>query len=112
MGVVFLFDVPVFVAYVIVVTAGFAFAFSAKILAIAMMTFIQMETPVELGGKVLSVLMVVPFVAQALGYPLQGRLFGQFAASPWVVVLGVALATLVVAMFAWGYFRRALGERQ
>jgi len=57
---------------------------------------------------VLSVLMIFPYIGQSLGFPLQGRLFEQFAALPWLVVFGAAFVTLTVLLFARGYFKRAL----
>ncbi|MDR2971718.1 MAG: MFS transporter [Bacteroidales bacterium] len=107
-GLVLLFDIPAFVSYIVLVAAGAAFAFSAKILSIALMTFIQMETPTELIGKVLSVLMVLPFIGQSLGYPIQGMLFQQFTASPWIVIFGVVFFMIAVAMFAYNFFRKEL----
>jgi MFS family permease len=103
--VVLLFDVPVLAAYIVLVTAGAMFAASAKVLSIALMTFIQEETPTELIGKVLSVLMVIPFIGQSLGYPIQGFLFQQFAESPWLVISGAVFFMVTVAIFAYRYFK-------
>ena len=77
-------------------------------MVVAVMTYIQSETPPEIMGKVLSVLMVVPFIGQSIGYPLQGRLFYVFTAAPWVVVFVAAAVMLAVAVFAHGYFRKSL----
>jgi len=108
MGLVFLLDTPKLVAYSVVIAAGTVFLFSAKVFSVTIMTYIQQETPTELIGKVLSVLMVIPFIAQSLGYPLQGRLFQQFAASPWLVIFGSAFVMIVVTMFAYRYFKRVM----
>lgn len=112
MGLVFLFETPPLLAYIIVVTAGVAFMISAKISSIAIMTYVQGETPTELIGKVLSVLMVFPFVGQSIGFPLQGRLFEQFAASPWLVIFGVTFAMIAVAVYAYRYFKKELNKQQ
>ena len=101
MGLVFLFDAPQMLAYTVIVAAGTVFVFAGKVFSIAVMTFIQKETPPELIGKVLSVLMVAPFVGQSIGYPLQGRLFQEFFATPWHVIFGSAFVMMVVAVIAY-----------
>ena len=106
MGAVLLLDVPTTIAYTVIITSGAAFLFTVKVLSVAMMTFIQKETPDELIGKVLSVLMVVPFIGQSIGYPLQGMLLGEFSDTPWYVIFGSATVMLVVAIAAYRYFRK------
>ena len=108
MGLVLLFDVPQMAAYTTIVAAGTVFIFAGKIFSIAIMTYIQEETPPELIGKVLSVLMVVPFIGQSIGYPLQGRLFQGFIATPWYVVFGATAVMMVIAVVAYRYFKRNL----
>ena len=108
MGLVLLFDVPQMAAYTTIVAAGTVFIFAGKIFSIAIMTYIQEETPPELIGKVLSVLMVVPFIGQSIGYPLQGRLFQGFIATPWYVVFCATAVMMVIAVVAYRYFKRNL----
>ena len=108
MGLIFLFDVPQMLAYVIIVAVGTIFIFAGKVFSIAVMTYIQKETPSELIGKVLSVLMVVPFIGQSIGYPLQGRLFQEFSATPWYVIFGATFIMMIVALVSYRYFKRVL----
>jgi len=72
-------------------------------------TLIQGETPPELIGKVLAALMVLPFIGQSIGYPLQGRLFEQFATSPWLVVFGSVFIMMITAVVSYKYFKTAIG---
>jgi MFS family permease len=106
MGLILLLDVPQMMAYIVIVAAGTVFGFSVKVLSIAIMTYIQGETPPELIGKVLSVLMVVPFIGQSIGYPLQGRLFQTFFATPWYVVFGASFVMMVVVVVAYQHFKK------
>ena len=108
MGLVLLLDISAMAAYVVIIVSGTIFVFSGKVLSIAVMTYIQEETPNEIIGKVLSVLMVVPFIGQAIGYPLQGRLFQEFSTSPWYVIFGAATVMMIVAVVAYRYFKKAL----
>ena len=105
MGLVFLFDVPNMVAYIVLTVAGVAFIISVKILGIAMITFVQQETPIELIGKVMSVGMTAPFIGQAIGYPLIGMLFHQFSDSPWIVIFGAVLATIIMSVYKYHQFK-------
>ena len=109
MGLVFILDVPVLLAYIVVVAAGTVFLFSVKVMSVAMATFIQGETPTTLIGKVLSVLMVVPFIGQSIGYPIIGRLFQHYAESPWLIIFSSVFLMMIVAIFAYRYFKKAMG---
>ena len=106
MGLVLMLDLPQMSAYIAIVASGTVFVFSGKVLSIAIMAYIQEETPPELIGKVLSVLMVVPFIGQSIGYPLQGRLFQEFITTPWYVVFGATIVMMTVAMFSYKYFKK------
>jgi MFS family permease len=101
MGLVFLFEVPATAAYAVIMASGAAFLFCAKVLSVAVMTYIQGETPPQMMGKILSVLMVIPFIGQSIGYPLQGRLFELFNETPWHVIFGAAVLMLVVVGVAY-----------
>jgi len=105
MGLAFIFDVPNMVAYIVLTAAGVVFLITAKILAIAVITFIQQETPMEHIGKVMSVGMIAPFIGQALGYPLMGMLFHQFSDSPWIVIFGAVLATVIMSVYKYRQFK-------
>ena len=108
MGLVLIFDVPQILAYAVIVAAGTIFVFSGKVFSIAVMTYIQVETPPELIGKVLAVLMVVPSIGQSIGHPLQGWLFQEFYASPWLVIFGATAVMMIVALAAYQYFKRVM----
>lgn len=105
MGLVFLFDVTNMVAYIVLTAAVVAFLISAKILSIAIITFVQQETPIELIGKVMSVGMIAPFIGQAIGYPLLGLLFHQFSASPWIVIFGAVFAVIIMSVYKYRQFK-------
>jgi len=107
-GLVFLVDTPDLLAYIVIIASGTIFMFCVKIISVALMTYIQGETPTGLIGKVLAVLMVVPYIGQSLGYPVLGRLFQQFAASPWLVIFGSASIMMVVAVIAYLHFKKVM----
>ena len=107
MGFVFLIETPAMMAYIIL-TAASAFVFlTVQIFSIASITFVQKETPTELIGKVMSMMMVLPFLAQAIGQVLYGALFEEFEAMPWVIVFATAALVAIIALVSRGLFEKA-----
>ena len=72
---------------------------------IQMISFLQEITPSTLIGKVMSIIMVLPFLAQAFGQILFGVLFGQF--EPWLVIFAASAVSLVTAVYSKGFFRKS-----
>jgi MFS family permease len=104
MGLVFLIETPQLVAY-ITLTAACALVFiTVQLFNIAAITFVQKNTPTELIGKVMSMMMVLPFLAQALGQVLYGALFEEFEAMPWVIIFATALLVAIISVFSRGVF--------
>jgi hypothetical protein len=54
----------------------------------------------------MSMLMMLPFVAQALGQIIYGVLFEQLEALPWIIVFASAAVSLAAALFSRRYFKR------
>ena len=107
-GLVFMLHAQDFVAYVIITASGTIFMLTAKVMGISVMTYIQEETPNTLIGKVLSVIMVAPFIGQSLGYPLIGWFFELFTESPWIVIYGSIFVMLSTSIIAFRYFKKAV----
>lgn len=95
MGAALLFAMPPFAAYMAItvsVAVSLAFIMPASILIVS---YVQAETPVELVGKVMSLIVVLPFLANALGQLAYGAAFEWLRGAPWAVVFAtVALASL------------------
>ncbi|MCL2421530.1 MAG: hypothetical protein FWD03_06705, partial [Defluviitaleaceae bacterium] len=72
--------------------------------SIQVVSLIQGSTPTELTGKVMSLLMMLPFLANALGQLVYGVFFEQFVNLPYVVMF----ATVVMVVFIAIYTRRSL----
>ena len=106
-GLVFLFATPAFTAYIII-TAAIALAVCVlQMLTIQFIAFVQTIVPTELIGKVMSLLVMLPFVANALGSFIYGVLFEQLAAMPWVIVFATVVMSLFVAAYAHKHFGNA-----
>jgi len=78
---------------------------SNMIVGIRIVTIIQGETPVELLGKVMSLIVVLPLLAIAFGNLAYGMFFEWFA--PWVVVFATTFVSVVIGVYA----RRNLSEK-
>ena len=106
MGLVVLIYTQPVMAYAIITAAGVLVFFTMQMFQIAAITFIQTETPSALVGKVLTVIMVLPFLAQALGQVIYGALFERLVALPWSIFFVTALLSAAIAMFSRGLFER------
>ena len=104
-GLIFMFELPAMLTYIIM-TAACALAMCAlQIAQIQFFAFIQEETPSELTGKVMSLIVMMPFVASALGYLIYGVLFEQFKTLPWVVIFITIFISAMIAAYARGQFK-------
>jgi len=106
MGLVFMFDIPAFIIYVIITAMSALVLVVAQMASIPLIAFIQQETPTELIGKVMSIMMILPFLASALGMLLFGMLFDWLAGLPWIIIFAVALVSVAIAL----YTRRQFGK--
>jgi len=105
MGVVFLFNTPTFATLAVITLSGAVIMFINTMLVVVGATFIQKETPSELIGKVMAVIMMLPFLATALGQIVFGVVFEWLAELPWVVVLGAAVLSFGVVLYSLKHMR-------
>jgi MFS family permease len=105
MGLIFLFEVPVFIIYAVITGAGTLTLMGMQLGSIQIMAFIQEKTPGELIGKVLSILVILPFLANALGQLLYGVLFEHFGNFSWVIIIVTAFVSVVIAILFRSHFK-------
>lgn len=92
---------------VITVCCFIAMVFST-IFTVQMMSLIQRETPQNLIGKVISVVLTVSMCAQPLGSALYGVLFEVCAGCEFVVVFFAGIVSLMIALRMGKIFRNGL----
>ena len=90
---------------ILTICCFFILAFST-IFTIQMLSFIQTETPKNLIGKVISVILTVSMCAQPLGNAFYGVLFEICKGREYIVVLFSGLVSLIIAIHA----KRILGK--
>lgn len=98
------------VCYAVIMVCCFAIMAFSTIFSVQIMSFVQSETPQELIGKVISVLMTISMCAQPLGSALYGVLFELCAGFEWAAVLFSGLASLLIALTAGKVFRDFVSE--
>ena len=106
-GLVLLFDVPVFAAFVVLIVSDFIFTAVIVPYMLAMLTYAQKITPEALVGKVLSLFVALPFFAGGIGYLSFGVLFERFYALSWLIVLISAVLMGLTAIVLRRYFIKA-----
>lgn len=105
-GLTLLFQWPSFVSYLIIIIMSALIMINSTLFNIQMLAFAQAMTPVEIVGKVISLLMALVICAQPIGQALYGMLYEQFAYIPWIVVLGTALVASIIAIFSKNTFSK------
>jgi positive regulator of sigma E activity len=70
------------------------------------MAFVQMETPVELLGKVMSFVFALTMIAQPLGFLMFGFLFEELYHLPWLVIIVANIIAIAVTMLMAKHFKR------
>jgi len=73
--------------------------------AITAMTFLQQETPVEVLGKVMSLISILPLLAQAIGQFVFGILFDVFATSTWIVIFIATTLSIIATIYSCTLFK-------
>jgi MFS family permease len=105
MGLVILLNAPTMIAFVTFTVVSAIVMFTLTLVVVTAITYVQMETPPELLGKVLSLFSMLPFLAQAVGQFGFGVLFEIFAAIPWVPVLVAAGISALITLYSFSHLR-------
>ena len=105
-GLSLMFDLPPFAVFVIITAAAALALVAGQMCSIQLMAFIQGVTPSELIGKVMSIIMLLPFLASAFGMLLFGVLFERLADLPWLVIFAVVFVSILIAMYTRKHFRK------
>ena len=102
MGLVFLFDAPVFVAYAVVTLSCVVIMLTTQIVFIQILAFVQMKTPAEFVGKAVAVVMAFSFVSYPIGQLLFGVLLERFL--PWIAIFVAAFMSIIIAVWSRRHF--------
>ena len=98
------------VAYGVLVASLFASMACATMFSIQAVSFVQMETPGHLVGKVIALMMSLANCAQPVGQLVYGGLFDALRADLVPVVLGTAAVSFVIGLATWLVLGRGLRD--
>lgn len=94
--------------YLVITACCFIIMVFSTIFSVQMMSFIQAETPQNLIGKVIAVILTVSMCAQPLGNALYGVLFEICNGFEFAVILFAGVISLIIAMGAGNVFKNLL----
>ncbi len=86
--------------YIVITVCCFIIMVCSTVFTVQMMSFIQTETPSNLIGKVISVILTVAMCAQPLGNAFYGVLFEICRGYEYAVVLFSGIISLMIAIRA------------
>ena len=92
--------------YIIITICCFAIMVFSAMFTVQMMSFIQTETPQNLIGKIIAVILTVSMCAQPLGNALYGILFEICKGFEYAVVLFSGIVSLTIAVKARNIFQK------
>ena len=107
-GAVLLFDIPHFMAYVIIILADILYFSTLYLLTIPVSAYVQKVTPTDLIGKVMGLFAALPVLAGGLGFLLAGILFERFYSLAWLIVFSAALICLVTVLLLRKSFKAVI----
>ncbi|MDE6168877.1 MAG: MFS transporter, partial [Acetatifactor sp.] len=91
--------------YIVITVCCFAIMVFSTIFTVQMMSFIQAQTPQNLIGKVIAVILTVSMCAQPLGNALYGVLFEICKGFEYAVVLFSGFISLIIAVSTRNIFK-------
>ncbi len=106
MGLSLFEPVPAGVGYVVITAASFAGMCASTMFSVSMLTVVGQQTPPQLLGKIMAVIMAVASCSQPLGQACYGVLFDLLSGKPYVVMIGAAAASMLVALYSKRIFAR------
>lgn len=92
--------------YIVITICCFIIMVFSTVFSVQMMSFVQAETPQNLTGKVIAVILTLAMCAQPLGSALYGVLFDLCRGFEYAVVLFAGSASLIVAVSTRNIFMK------
>ncbi|MCL2865018.1 MAG: MFS transporter [Lachnospiraceae bacterium] len=104
-GLAFLLNLPTFTTYIIILIFTTITMAGSTLFNIQLFSYIQLQTPVEVLGKIIALITALAMSAQPLGFLLYGFLFEVLAHIPWVIIFGALAVGIVVIVYATKTFQ-------
>ena len=100
MGISVFEAVPKNIGYFIITAISFSAMCASTMFSVSMMTAAQQQTPPNLLGKIMAVIIAVSSCPQPVGQALYGVLFDVFADKPYLIMIGAATLAMAVSLYS------------
>lgn len=99
-GLVILAGLSPYISYLVISAMSFLAMGVSTMLTVQIITYVQMNTPPLLIGKVMACLMTLSMCTQPLGQAIYGVLFQQFRDISWVVLISASVIAIGIALYS------------
>ena len=106
MGISLFLNMPAIVSYWVITLMSFAAMGASTLFMVQIYTMVQTQTPPQLVGKIMAALISIAMCGQPIGQAIYGVLFDIFAMHTWVVLIGGAVAALLISLYSRKIFGR------
>ncbi len=93
------------VSYVVITATSFVIMALATMFSVQMIAAVQSETPLELVGKVIAVMISLSMCAQPIGQAIYGVAFDQFSNHTGIILLVVAILSAAISLTSKDIFK-------
>ena len=100
MGISVFEAVPKNIGYFIITAISFSAMCASTMFSVSMMTAAQQQTPPNLLGKIMAVIIAVSSCSQPVGQALYGVSFDVFADKPYLIMIGAATLAMAVSLYS------------
>lgn len=100
MGISVFEAVPKNVGYIIITAVSFGAMCASTMFSVSMMTAVQQQTPPNLLGKIMAMIIAVSSCSQPVGQAVYGVLFDVFSDKPYLVMIGAAVLAMAVSLYS------------
>lgn len=106
MAIPFLLDMTNMVCYVVMTATSFMIMGLATIFSVQMIATVQIETPPELVGKVIALMMSLAMSAQPIGQAIYGVAFDKFSNNAGAILISVMIVSVTISIVSRKIFRK------
>ena len=106
MAIPFLLDMTNMVCYVVMTATSFMIMGLATIFSVQMIPTVQIETPPELVGKVIALMMSLAMSAQPIGQAIYGVAFDKFSNNAGAILISVMIVSVTISIVSRKIFRK------
>lgn len=100
MGISVFEAIPKNVGYIIITAVSFGAMCASTMFSVSMMTAVQQQTPPNLLGKIMAVIIAVSSCSQPVGQAVYGVLFDVFSDKPYLIMIGAAVLAMAVSLYS------------